>query len=88
MHERLAFDGAKGQHFLDFRRFSHLGALRPRRASSRSPDGTPAGGGRGRARVVSSGSVEHSKRRPYPLDSTALISLRYLCQKIYPAFIY
>ena len=85
MHERPAFDCTRGQDFPDFRRFSPecplLIALLHRRASFRSPDRTPATGGLGRARVVSWGRAQSSKRRPYPLDGTALISLQYPCQK-------
>ena len=59
MRERPAFDCTRGQHFLDFRLFSPgcplLGALLPRRASSRSPARTLAGGGLGRAHVASWG---------------------------------
>ena len=69
MHERPAFDCTRGQYVLDFRGFSPgctlLGALLPPRASSRSPDRTPAGHGLGRARVVSSGLAQSSKRSPY-----------------------
>ena len=71
MHERPAFDCMRGQHVLDFRGFSPgctlPGALLPLRASSRSPDRTPAGNGLGCARVVSSGLVQSLKRSPYPL---------------------
>ena len=72
MHKRPAFDCTRGQYFPDFWDFSPgcplLGALLSRRASSRSPDRTPAGGGLGRARVVSWGRAQSSKRRPYPLQ--------------------
>ena len=85
MHKRPAFDCTRGQYFPDFWDFSPgcplLGALLSRRASSRSPDRTPAGGGRVRARVTSWGRAQSSKRSPYPLDGTALISLHYPCQK-------
>ena len=84
MHERPAFDCTRDQHFLNFRLFSPgcllLGVLLPRRAFSRSPARTPARDGLGRARVVSWGRVQSSKRRPYPLDSTTCISLH--CTRI------
>ena len=85
MHKRPAFDCTRDQHPPDFRGFSPgcplLGALLPRRASSRSPDRTPAEGGLGRARVVSWGRAHRSKRRPHPLNGTALLSPHYPCQK-------
>ena len=75
---------SRGQHFPDFRGFSPgcplRGALLSRRASSRSPDLTPAGGGPGRARVVSWGRAQSSKRSSFPVDGTALKSLHYSCQ--------
>ena len=91
MHERPAFDCTRGQHLPDFRGFSPgcplLGALLPRRASSRSPVRTPAGGGLGRARIVSWGRAQSPKRRPYPLNGTAFISLNYPRQKYTANFI-
>ena len=85
MHERPAVDCTRGQHFPEIWGFSPgcplLGALLPRRASSRSPDRTPAEGGLGRARVVSWGRAHRSKRRPHPLNGTALLSPHYPCQK-------
>ena len=85
------FGCTKGQHFPYFRGFSPgcplLGALLPRRASPRSPDWTPVGNSLARASIFGWGRAQSSKRRPYPLDGTALISLHYPCQKyIAPLF--
>ena len=42
--------------------------------------GPPPGGGLGRARVVSWGRAQSSKRSSFPVDGTALESLHYSCQ--------
>ena len=78
MHQRPAFDFTRGQHFSDFRHSSPgcplLGALHPRRDSSRSRDRTTAGGSLGRALDVSFGA--------YAKFKTKVLSPRWHCLNI------